>query len=77
MCLLIFKYSEEKFTLPQIGIYNSYSITIIDSETSDVLRYIPDVFTDFEKACEFVSLCNAHQPELIHIDELIESFYNK
>ncbi len=75
--LFIFKCAKENFTNTEAGAYESYSIWVMDSKSEETLFYIPDVFTNPCKAHKFVELCNTHQPALIHLEDIIESFYNK
>ena len=53
-----------------IGLYRSYGIFAF--VRGQQILHIPDVFCERHKADEFVRLCNEEQPELIHLEELIE-----
>lgn len=55
-----------------IGQYISFGINIV--KDSEPIRVIKDVSPNEKKLRELVSLLNRLQPDLIHIDDIIEDF---
>ncbi len=68
--MIVFRTRPELHIARHIGVYRSYGIFAF-CHGKRVL-HIPDVFCERHIADEFVNLCNAEQPELIHLEELIE-----
>jgi hypothetical protein len=48
-----------------------YGIDVTDS-SGKMLRSVPDIFTDFEKASDFAELCNNMDIPLDYLDYIIE-----
>ncbi len=68
--VITFRTKPELHMARHLGIYRSYGIFVFLHRR--LILHIPDVFCERDKADEFVRLCNAEQPELIHLEELIE-----
>lgn len=69
-----FKLKKECFFNPEIGNYCAYSVEVYDENHSSAIACVSDVFTDYEKAQEFVRLLNLCQPEPVHLEELCIDF---
>lgn len=68
--MITFRTKREFHIARHIGLYRSYGIKVFLQ--GRLILHVPDVFCERQKALDFVRLCNAEQPEPIHLTELIE-----
>ncbi len=51
--------------------FTVYGIEAVEN-SGTVLRSVPDIFFDIEKAKDFVDLCNSCEISLIHLPDMVD-----
>ena len=69
MRLFTYVARENKQYMKEVGFYVSYDIEVYSADEDMPVVSLEDVFIDFNKAQEFVLLCNEYQLDPIHLEE--------
>lgn len=65
-----FKVIAQNLYNDEIGFYEAFGIEVSEKDSGEVVDFISDLFSDYEKAKDFAELLQECQPELVHFREL-------
>ena len=69
-----YKLRRDKLFCEDAGNYISYGMDIYNSKTEKLIRSIKDICLKKEHLETLICKCNKLQPDIIHIDDIIEDF---
>lgn len=69
-----YKLRRDKLFCEDAGNYISYGMDIYNTQTQKLIRSIKDICLKKEPLERLITKCNKLQPDIIHIDDIIEDF---
>lgn len=69
-----YKLRKDKLFCEDTGNYTAYGLDIYNAKTEKLIRSIKDICLKKEHLEALIAKCNKLQPNLIHIDDIIEDF---
>lgn len=69
-----YKLRRDKLCCEDAGNYISYGMDIYNTQTQKLIRSIKDICLKKEHLETLICKCNKLQPDIIHIDDIIEDF---